>query len=100
VGTLDAFFSMAQWMEETHLQPSNSLSLPQAISAEGQTEAYEGQAPALPAGASQTPVKVGDELLVIGLAALAAVTVARIERPKESGIRSQRPELRGGTHEL
>jgi hypothetical protein len=93
-GTLDVLFSRAQWMEESDLEPSNSLSLPQAISAEEPTETFEGRAHALPGRTAQAPAKVGDQILVIGLAALAAVTMARMDKPQRFEINSQRLEIR------
>lgn len=85
--TLEAFFSMTRWMEETSLEPANAVVLPEAISLEEEPDLYDSQGGALLRESGQAS-NVEDHVLVLGLtAALAAVAVARTEH-------HQRPEAR------
>jgi hypothetical protein len=87
-GALDAFFSLARWVEEQPLGTPQSVSLPQTISTEAEPENQERPDSATPLDTARAP-NVGDSVLAIGLAALTALAMARPEMRRTPGTREK-----------
>jgi len=90
---LDAFFGMAQWLEETGLQAPTAPSFPEDLPTLDESADFEGRGTTLLPESAQLP-SVPDRVLVNGLAALATLAVARLEKKQKSEIRGQRSRIR------